>query len=271
MEQDESKSIAVSTSDPSIKDKMYFKITPDMDTIYWYIKFNILLDETTITDKTMLVTDMAGYKMKTTIKYSEKSNIISISPIDTYSKNTYYILKISRKVKSKKGKKLKRDINIVFKLVNNKISDYNMLKDTDIIPTVKPRPKDYDPENVVSKVEGYKTDNSSKKQNDSLPYLPFSINPFIGIGGLLLVIVGLLTSLEIAILGSVISAVGVIHLFLQLANNEKRAVYIYNIGVKRYRAKKYNLALKSFIKALNLDPYNVQIENAKIKAKERKK
>lgn len=267
MEEKQGKNIAISTSNPNIKDKMYFKIRPNSDKIYWYIKFNILLDDSTINEKTMLVMDLAGYKMRTDIEYSEEHNIISISPIDTYSKNMYYILKISKNVKSKKGKKLKGDINIVFKLVNNEISNYEILKNNKFIPTVKPRPKNYDPENIASKVYGYDADISNNKENDNLPYLQFKINPFIGITGLLLVIIGILTSAQIAVLGAVVSSIGVVHLFLQLTNSEKRAIYTYNIGVKKFRSKKYNEAFVTFKKALDLDPYNEKIKFAKSRAK----
>lgn len=273
MDENSYKSVAVSTSNPNIKDKMHYKLKPDSNTIYWYIKFNILLDESSITEKTMYVTDLAGYKMHTHIEYSEENNIISISPIDTYSKNMYYILKINKKVKSKKGNKLKKDINIVFKLVNDELHNFEVLKYTTEVPTAMQRPKNYDPENVESKVEGFdnntlnKNSKSNKKNKDNFQYLPFKINPFIGIIGLLLVVIGLITSVELAILGAFISAVGAAHLFLQITNGEKRSVYTYNKGVKKFRSGEYDEASKLFNKAFELDRYNNKIEFAKSRIK----
>ncbi len=263
MAENDNSSIKVSASNPSLNDKMLFKIDPNANTIYWYIKFNILLDEKTVTDKTMYVTDLAGYRMRTFIEYSEEHNVISISPIDTYSKNTYYILQITKKVRSKKGNKLKRNINIVFKLVNNQISDYEILKETQEVPEVRNRPKNYNPEEVHSKVYGFSNDEFNKKGQDNLPYLPFKINPFAGIIGLLIVIVGILISnIAIAVFGVVVSIFGVVHLVMQLSDNEKRAVYIYNVGVKQFRAKEYKKSMETLKKAFELDPYNEHIEFA---------
>ncbi len=263
MDSQEGKQIKVSVSNPSLNDRIMYKIDPEKsDTIFWYIKFNILLDESTVNDKTMYVTDLAGYKMRTFIEYSEEYNVISISPIDTYSKDTYYILHISKNVKSKKGNKLKRKINIVFKLVNSQISSYEVLKHDDEVPEPKPRPKNYNPEKVVSKVYGFSSDEFNKNGQDNLPYLPFKINPFIGIAGLLIVIIGLILNLIVALIGVLISILGVVHLVLQLRDNEKLATYTYNQGVKEFRAKNYVKAEKLFKKAFEHDKYNEHIEFA---------
>ncbi len=254
--------IKVAASNPSLNDKMLFKINPNSDKIYWYIKFNILLDEKTVNDKTMFVTDLAGYHMRTFIEYSEEYNVISISPIDTYAQNKYYILQITKKVKSKKGNKLKRNINIVFKLVNDEVSKYEVLKDETEVPEIQKRPKNYNPEHVQSKVYGFSNEEMNKDGQDNLPYLPFKINPFVGIIGLLIVIVGILTSIYVAVAGVIISIFGVMHLAVQLSDKEKRAVYMYNQGVREFRNKKYLVAQKTFKKAFELDPYNEHIEFA---------
>lgn len=263
MDDNDSFGIKVKSSRPSLNDRILYKIEPNKDTVYWYIKFNILLDEKTITEKSTFVTDLAGYKMHTFIEYSEEYNVISISPIDTYAKNTYYILHITTKVKSKKGNKLKRDIHIVFKLVNNEISNYEVLKKETELPPVHERPKNYDPENVVSKVYGFSNDVVNKNGKDNLPYLPFKINPFIGIMGLLAIIVAILISnLSIAVIGAFFAFMGVIHIFYQIGSKQKRAVYAYNVGVKNFRAENYEKALKNFEHAFSLDPYNEVIEFA---------
>ncbi len=263
MDDNAKKNIRIASSNPKLQEKMFVKFTPDSNTIYWYIKFNVPLDESTLTEDTMFVTDLAGYKMRTFIEYSTEHNLISISPIDTYSKNTYYILQVTKAVKSKKGNNLKQNINIVFKLVNNEIENYEVLKQETKVPKTKERPRNYDPENVTSKVYGFSNEEFNKKGQDNLAYLPFKINPFIGIIGLLIVIVGILMmQLTIALVGVFISIIGVIHLFMQIINNEKRAAYIYNQGVRKFRAKNYESAKKTFEKAFELDPYNEHIEFA---------
>ncbi len=263
MEEHDGQKIKVSASNPNLNDRIMYKIDPEKsDTIFWYIKFNILLDESTVNDKSMYVTDLAGYKMRTFIEYSEEYNVISISPIDTYSKDTYYILHISKRVKSKKGNKLKRKINIVFKLVNSEISSYEVLKDDHEVPEPVPRPKNYDPDKVISKVYGFTNEEFNKEGKDNLPYLPFKINPFVGIVGLLIVIIGLIVNLYIAILGVFVSVLGVLHLVMQLRDDEKIATYTYNQGVKEFRAKNYQKAEKLFKKAFEHDKYNEHIEFA---------
>lgn len=263
MQDNEHSGIKVSASKPSLNDKILLKVDPGKNTVFWYIKFNILLDEKTITEKSMYVTDLAGYKMRTFIEYSEEYNVISISPIDTYSQNMYYILHITDKVKSKKGNRLKRPIHIIFKLVNNEISDYEVLKKEATVPKAVDRPKNYNPENVTSKVYGFSNDVFNKKGKDNLPYLPFKINPLVGISGLLLIIIAiLLKNLSVAILGAILAFFGCIHLFMQLSNKEKRAVYIYNKGVRKFRTEDYKEAKQLFLKAQNLDPYNEVVEFA---------
>lgn len=255
--------VKAAASKPSLNDKIIYKVDPTKDTVFWYIKFNILLDENTINEKTMFVSDLAGYKMRTFIEYSEEYNVISISPIDTYSQNTYYILNMTTKVKSKKGNPLKSQINIIFKIVNGQMSNYEVLKQDTKLPPTKERPKNYDPEKVVSKVYGFDTNFVNKKGQDNLPYLPFKINPTIGVIGLMICIIAILANqLSIAIIGAVIALAGVVHIVVQISNKEKRAVYIYNNGVRYFRKGNYEKAEKSFKHAFQLDPYNEVIEFA---------
>ena len=59
---------------------------------------------------------MQGNVLKTHCFYDEKEERIIIFPIDPYEENKYYILTISSNLYSHKGKKLKKPINIMFKL-----------------------------------------------------------------------------------------------------------------------------------------------------------
>lgn len=259
----ERSTVRVSASTPSLNNKILFKIDPDLDTVYWYIKFNLLLDENTVAPSTMYVTDLDGYLMRTTIKYSQEYNVISISPIDTYAKDRYYILQITKGVKGLSGGSLRKNVNILFKLNGSEVADYKILESNVVLPEPKQRPIEYNPEDVVTKVYEIDTEQLNKDGKDNLQYLPYKINPFIGIIGLLVIIVGILsTSITMSIIGIGVSFLGCLHLSLQLLNNEKRAAYIYNTGVRHFREQEYDKAKAEFIKAFELDQYNEYIEFA---------
>ena len=74
--------IRIATSDPKLKDKIQINLEGPIDNVYWYIRFNIPLDEESVNDKTMEVTDTEGYIMRTDISYQGKHNRIVISPLD---------------------------------------------------------------------------------------------------------------------------------------------------------------------------------------------
>ncbi len=246
-----------SASNPKLNDRIYTKIDPTKDTIYWYIKFNIPLDPSSVNEKTMFVSDISGYKMQTLIEYSSEYNLISISPIDSYAQDTYYVLNITTKVKSAKGNNLTRKIHILFKLMNDAISEYQVLKHTVTMPPVLSRPSNYNVNKVQNKLQGLDKELLEKIAPDNLPLLPFSISPILGIVGLMIVTVGvLINNINVMIIGLILCVLGVIHIFVQFTNAEKRSIMAYNKGVRLFRKERYNDAKVLFDKAQTFDPHN---------------
>ncbi len=255
--------LRIKSSTPSLDDRILTKIDPNKDTVYWYIKFNIALDPNSITPKTMYVSDVGGYVMNTFIEFSPETNLISIMPIDSYAQNTYYLLRIGEDVRSAKGNRLKKNINILFKLYNDKISNYEVLKKEVEVPEPQKRPKNYNVKNVPCKVYGLDKELYKDLKKDDLPTVSVLVNPAIGIIGLLLTVIGLIVSaIELVFISLAVLLIGIIHIVMQLLNKQKRATLIYNRGVYAFRKENYEKASDLFKKALDLDEYNEKIEFA---------
>ena len=249
--------IRVATSIPGLKNKVKIDLSGDLDTVYWYIRFNIPLDEKTVNEKSMEVTDTEGYIMRTDISYQPDNNRIVISPLDTYEEQRYYLLKISRKVRSAKGQNLKTVISILFKLYQGAISEYKTIKKDVPIPPSRSRPANYDEmqkNRTPNFLDNY-TDNVSKHKK--MEEEPVSIKVWVGIVGILIALVGVfLGSVIGAIAGAVICAGGVAHIYIQWRNNEFRSQIYYNKGVRHFNKMQYSKAKIMFEKALDSDPDN---------------
>ncbi len=257
--------IKVNTTNKALKDKIKMNVQINSDAVYWYIRFNIPLDETTVSEKTMGVTDDSGYIMRTDISYSTESNMIIISPLDSYEQNVYYILNISKKVKSARGQNLKSQINIIFKLLNNQISDYKILKSNVTVPTPKPRPKDYEKIRAASKNKIYTFDPAEMgvTSPDKLPPAPVKVNIIPALAGLVLVIASLfLNMLPVTLAAAAACVAGSVHLIMQIAKKTMRAVISYNRGVSCFNKGEYNKADSFFKKAFDLDEQNEMVEYA---------
>ncbi len=255
--------VRMQVSDPKLNTKMRAKITDSEGPVYWYIKFNLKLDPNSISSKSMYVTDLGGYVLNTYIEYNTEKNLISITPLDTYEQEYYYVLHITRGVRSAKGTALKKQINILFKLIEDKISEHEILKDNQIAPEPKKRPKNYDPYKVKSKVYGLDKEIYESIDRDKLPLDNAQLNPLLGIVGIVLLLFSIFTQNTIFILISLIIAlVGVYSILRQLLKPTSRAVYNYNKGVKLFNKGKYQEAKKYFKRAWAFDEYNEMIEYA---------
>lgn len=253
--------IRVRTSIPSLENKIQTNIRGRADKIYWYIRFNLELDEESVSGKTMNVTDTDGYIMRTLIAYKPTHNLISVSPLDTYEENRYYLLNISRQVRSVKGKHLRSTIHILFKLLEGKVDNFEVL-DKDMaaeIPIPKPRPADYD---LLPKSD---TPNHFERQyiNRSPPgkmatvNVGFSVNPIIGFLGLILVGVGALLLNSIVITaGAAVCFAGIIHIIAQLNASELKSRRLFNRGVKKFNRERYRAAEQLFRRSLKANPKN---------------
>jgi len=253
--------IRVATSDPSLKDKIKINLTGDIDTIHWSIRFNIPLDETSVNDKTMEVTDTDGYVMRTEITYVHGSNSITISPLDSYEEQRFYLLKISKKVRSAKGQHLKSEINILFKLYQGKMAATKTVKQDIPVPKSRPRPRNYDdlqPLRVHNDLDNY-VDNLEHRSRLSLD--ANGINPVVGILGFLGVVGGIIAgSLPVMVVSAILCVLGALHIILQWQNKNFRAKMHYNKGVKHFNKMQYQLAKAAFQQSLSVNP---AYENAK--------
>ena len=249
--------IRVAISDPKLKEKIHVDLSGPLDTVYWYIRFNIPLDEETVNENTMEVTDTDGYIMRTDISYRSDDYRIVISPLDSYEEQRFYLLKISKAVRSLKGQNLKTVISILFKLYQGAISEYKVLRKDVPVPPSRPRPANYDamqenrkPNFLDDYVENRKTHTEMKTENVSMKL-------WVGIMGLLIVGFGLaIQDTLVAAFGIAICATGVLHIYLQWSNKEFRSGFHYNRGVRLYNKMQYERASEAFEKALVFNPKN---------------
>ena len=249
--------IRVATSIPGLKNKVQVNLTGDIDTVYWYIRFNIPLDESSVNQKSMEVTDTDGYIMRTDISYQTNANRIVISPLDSYEEQRYYLLKISRKVRSEKGQNLKTVISILFKLYQGSISEYKILKKDVPVPPSKPRPANYE-EMIKDRTPNF-LDNYSENvaKHARMEQEPVSVKFWVGILGMLVALIGVvMVNVIMAIVGAVVCAVGAAHIYIQWRDKVFRAKIYYNRGVRYFNRMQYAAAKRQFDKALESDPNN---------------
>ncbi len=260
--------IKINTSIPSLKNKIKIDVEGPTERAYWYIRFNIPLDKASVNRDTMNVTDTDGYIMRTYISYDEDENLIVIVPLDSYEQNRYYFLNISKQVRSAKGQQLKHEIHILFKLIDNRISEFEILKRTAHVPKPRPRPANYDEMNsrnkgsTKSKVYAFEKNSSQRiSPSDVLPFAPMKINPLLGVVGLIAVLIAALLGIAPLTIGSIVLCFGGVgHLVFQLANRKLRSVISYNRGVMAFNSEKYSKANILFKKALSLDYENEMAE-----------
>lgn len=251
--------IKIRTSIPSLEDKVKIKLEGPMDVIYWYIRFNIQLDEESVSGKTMNVTDTDGYIMRTVISYSSKHNMIAVSPLDTYEENRYYLLNISKNVRSAKGQQLRSTIHILFKLIGGKVSDFKVLDKNAVVPLPKPRPADYDEiqKNRPITPNHFEQEYIDRSPPGKMATVSFFINPLLGIAGLAVAVWGaFILSPPIGVAGIVLCSAGMIHIVYQLRDEELRSKYIFNKGVRCFNKERYRRAEQLFKRALDVDPDN---------------
>ncbi len=250
-------------SSPSLKNKVHIDIKDTTDVIYWHIKFNIPLDETSVSEKTTGVTDTQGYILNTEIGYSQKSNLITIRPLEPYIQNEYYILSISKKVRSANFQNLKNDIHILFKLKNNVISKFKILPPNVTVPKPKKKPESTrSPKSKVYSFDKYK----DGEQGDNLPSASIFINPLIGTLGIFSFMGSIIMNNWIFMsISGVIAAIGILHIIKQVADKKFRSNFVYNRGVRAFKKEKYKKADNLFSKALALNPENEYAEYAKNK------
>ena len=255
------KKIRIASNIPGLKDKIISHIQDGKDTIYWYIQFNVPLDKNTVSHKTMSITDTSGYIMRTDISYMEGKHIIVISPLDSYEENVYYLLNITKKVKAESGRKMKTKIYILFKLMNNQISEYKILKSNVEVPKPKPRPKNYD--QIRSRVYSFDQTPFVEAGKDKLPPMKMSVNVVAGVLGIIIMGCYFFFLDPIFLFGGfVVCLLGIAHIIYQIRQKKFRSLMAYNKGVRYFNKEKYPLAEACFKKAQGLDQNNEEAEYA---------
>ncbi|MCL1996497.1 MAG: hypothetical protein FWG63_09850 [Defluviitaleaceae bacterium] len=262
-----------------LNQKLKIKIEDDKaEKIYWYIKFNLVLDKASVTNKTMHVMDTEGYIMRTYIAYDTYRNLIVVSPMDTYVENKYYILSISTEVRSEKGQNLRRAIHIMFMLINNRISRYEILRATAKLPDPRPRPENYD--HVVKGLQiaaatvaataaaaAVATPPPGPTQREAdppppvdppKPTLPMqSLNLKLGmvIASLPILGIGFFTNfVPMFFLGVLMFVLGLFIMVRELIKIKSKIYY--NLGAYRFNKEKYGKSMQLLEKSYNIDRNN---------------
>jgi hypothetical protein len=250
----------VAASVPGLKNKIKTEITGAIDVIHWYIRFNIPLDELTVNDQTMQVTDTDGYIMRTDISYEATQNRICISPLDTYEENRYYLLYISQKVCSARGQPLKTKIHILFKLYKAQVSEYKIMKQDVKLPKPKARPADYDTRQknrVPNMIDTLYGNAESKRETDHMSGVQIKIKAWLGLLGVVLVLLGFaLQQLWLVAPAVGVCFVGMVHLGAQLRDKDIAGKMHYNKGVRLFNQARYQAAKDAFEKSNRSNPGN---------------
>lgn len=89
------------------------KTTSDINKV-WQVKFNQVLEMSSLNDTTILVRDALNRKFDVKFALSEDEKTLKITPVKSYESGENYTLYISTKVKSKDGKFLKEPIKMTF-------------------------------------------------------------------------------------------------------------------------------------------------------------
>jgi len=268
MSEQESK-IKIRSTDPSLIGKITVKLIGDnLDQVHWYIRFSAPLDPATVTADNMEVTDTEGYIMRTFIRYDEKKNMIALSPLDSYMEGIYYLLHISRRVKSDRGRPLQKEVHLLFKLLDGRISEYELLKSTVKPPKPVERPSDYDtlmarkylpPAERVK----YEKEKAAVENKSTIPYKEININILVALLGFVSLLAGLYFQIAVVIPIAVgVCIIGVLHIIRQTLRREFRARVRYNIGAVHFNKGNFEKAKKQLRKASRLSPSDEDVEHA---------
>lgn len=251
----------VASTMPGINHKLKINIEDVYEKIYWYIKFNLILDKRSVTNQTMQVMDTDGYIMRTYIAYDTYRHLIVVSPMDTYLENKYYILCISTDVRSEKGQNLKKSIYILFKLINNSISKYEILKNTKSVPNPRPRPHNYDEmlrgtsELIINESSSKQQDISEKDLKENLLFASFKLDFRLIILSIFLLALGFLINfVPLFFIGATVF----IFAFTLITRKayEQRPQMFYNMGAYYFNKQKYAKADKFLQKSFDINRNN---------------
>ena len=268
----ENENIKLMVSNPELKGKITTKITDPNGTVYWYIRFNTTLDPNSITKHSMNVTQTDGYIINTIITYDSERNLIVLNPCDLYRQNEYYLLNISTKVRSDKGKPLPKSVHIMFKLKGDEISDFKMIKNTAGLPKPRKKPESMRRAEIRELMEARTSEDTAKIRmsvgRPSLPYGPVALKMRIAVVGLIWLGISLfLGNFYVTLIGFGLILLGLAHICIQLAKPQTRSALKYTRGVMYFNKERYRDAQNCFERSLKLDSDNDLAKYAVYKVK----
>ena len=253
--------IKMMVSDTRLKGKITTNITEPNGTVYWYIRFNTPLDPDSVTRHSMNVTETNGYILNVIITYDSSRNLIVLNPCDLYRQNEYYLLNISTKVRSDKGKPLPKSVHIMFKLKGDEISDFKVIKNTASIPKPRKKPESVRRAEIMELMEAraqmeHKPINKTVGR-PSLPYGPVALRMQLALLGVIWLGFSLFfNDFYITLIGLSLVLLGFLHICAQLTRRRTRSIINYTRGVMHFNKGRYGEAQRLLDKSLSQDPYN---------------
>jgi len=259
----ESDNIKMMVSNPNLKGKITTNITEPNGQVYWYIRFNTLLDSDSVTKHSMNVTETNGYIINTIITYDATRNLIVLNPCDLYRQNEYYLLNISTKVRSDKGKPLPKSVHIMFKLKGDEISDFKVIKNTAGMPRPRKKPLAVRRAEIMELMEARNNDtpppNPKKKAaaRPVLPYGPVMLRVQLAVLGVIWLGFSLMfNNFYVTLIGLSLVLLGFVHIIAQLTKKRTRSAINYIRGVMHFNKGRYREAQQLFNKAVAQDAKN---------------
>ena len=265
--------IKMMVSNPALKEKITTKITDPDGAVYWYIRFNTPLDPDSVTKHSMNVTQTDGYIINVIITYDPTRNLIVLNPCDLYRQNEYYLLNISTKVRSDKGKPLSKSVHIMFKLKGDEISDFKVIKNTAGLPKPRKKPDAMRRAEIMELMTALDYDEGPAPPQKtvgqpSLPYGPITLHLQLAVLGLIWMTFSFFfNNFYVTLIGLSLVMLGFVHICVQLTKRRTRAAINYTRGVMQFNKGKYNQAQRFFDKSLALDANSDLAKYASAKVK----
>ncbi|MDR1705831.1 MAG: hypothetical protein LBS19_14260 [Clostridiales bacterium] len=255
----------MATNDPRLAGKLKVRLDDSEGPVLWYIKFNIVLDPESVSSETTTVTETNGYILETDIAYDTERNLIVITPTDPYEEGVFYVLTISKKVRSAGGQQMGRDIHILFKIKNKKIEEYKMVPAGTKIAAARKKPEKLKAQ-TAARVYGFSPEQKKRIESVKAGTLPFdkmNINIALAVLSIPVTLIGVIGALTpVVYAGAALLLGGILHIIIQLRNKSRRSAFQYNAGVFLFNAGRYKAALKRFERAVELNPHNEMAEHA---------
>lgn len=211
-------------ADPQLQSSEFSTLGSDNQ--YLKLKFNTPLDPNTVNSENTVV--MCQNKIvKCRVYYDSKKKSIIIKPKKEYIKNELYILKVSAKILSSRGRSLRKNLYFAFKYDGTEIKFYNEFR----VDRAKPPNKLFEP------------------KDNKLAVL-FMFATFVILASYFLMFnPGLIA-------GTTLVGIAILMGFLENVSLVGRSNKEYKHGAKLYNTGSYEDALSSFEMALHFDPSN---------------